>query len=132
MLKHVVDLQPGNAALYFQLASIERDEFGPPIQDAKARLSQKPGPLPDANLRRALQNQYGSLIEDAIANASRASELNGTSAAPLLLLSKMLRERALIRDTPEQYAADMHSAEQWRLQFLAVGGHAGDAERVDR
>ena len=35
----------------------------------------------------------------------------------------MLKERALLRDTQEQYTGDMRSAEQWRLQFLAVGGH---------
>ena len=63
------------------------------------------------------------MIREAIANAKRASELNGKSAKPLLLLSKILGERALIRDTPEQYAADVHSADQWRLQFLSVGGH---------
>ena len=122
LLKRVADLDPGNAAIYLRLANLERDEFAPAIQQAKARFKGA-GPIPDPNLRSELQKQYGGVIREAIANAKRASELNGKSAKPLLLLSKILGERALIRDTPEQYAADVHSADQWRLQFLSVGGH---------
>jgi tetratricopeptide (TPR) repeat protein len=128
LLRRVIDLEPGNAALYLRLANQERDEFAPAIQQAKQRSANDAGPLTDSNLRHALQKQYGNLIHDAIANAKRASELNGNYPNPLLLLSKILRERAIIRDTPEQYAADIHSAEQWRLQFLSVGGHIGQDE----
>jgi tetratricopeptide (TPR) repeat protein len=123
LLKRVLDLEPGKAGLYLRLANLERDEFGPAIQQAKARAGKESGPLSDLNARHALQKQYGGLLEDAITNAQRASELNSNSAKPLLLLSQMLKERALLRDTQEQYAGDMRSAEQWRLQFLAVGGH---------
>ena len=122
LLKRVADLDPGNAAIYLRLANLERDEFAPAIQQAKARFKGA-GPIPDPALRSELQKQYGGVIRDSIANAKRASELNGKSAKPLLLLSKILGERALIRDTPEQYAADVHSSDQWRLQFLSVGGH---------
>jgi tetratricopeptide (TPR) repeat protein len=127
-LKRVIDLKPSDAGLYFQLANLERDEFGPVIQQAKGRSAKTAGPLSDPEFRRALQSQYAELINDAIANAKRASELNGRSARPLLLLSKLLQDRAVIRDTTEQYTADMQSAEQWRLQFLSVGGHSGEGE----
>ena len=109
--------------MYFRLASLERDEFGPAIQQAKARFSANQGPLPDANLRHSLQQQYGGLIDDAIQNAQKASDMAAHSPKPLLLMSRLLRERALIRDTPEQYASDMHSAEDWQRQFLTAGGH---------
>jgi hypothetical protein len=123
LLKRMLDLEPGRAGLYLRLANLEQDEFGPAIQQAKARAGKEGGPISELNVRRALQKQYYGLIEDAIANAQRASELNSNSAKPLLLISQMLKERALLRDTQEQYTGDMRSAEQWRLQFLAVGGH---------
>lgn len=126
LLRRVTDLQPGNAEIFLQLANLERDQFGPAIQQAKAQASKTGGPIPDPNVRQGLQKQYGALIRQAIANAKQASDLNGKSARPLLLLSRILQERALIRDTQEQYAADMQSAQQWKLQFLAVGGHTGD------
>jgi tetratricopeptide (TPR) repeat protein len=127
-LKRVIDLKPGDAALYLQLANLERDEFGPVIQSAKARDGKNPGPVSDLNARRMLQQHFANLIDDAIANATRASELNGHSGRPLLLLSKLLRERALLRDTPEQYEGDIRSSEQLRLQFMATGGHTGESD----
>jgi tetratricopeptide (TPR) repeat protein len=126
LLRRVTDLQPGNGKIFLQLANLERDQFGPAIQQAKAQSGKTDGPIPDPNVRKTLQKQYGALIHQAIANAKQASDLNGKSARPLLLLSRILQERALIRDTQDQYAADMQSAQQWKLQFLAVGGHTGD------
>jgi tetratricopeptide (TPR) repeat protein len=126
LLQRVIDLQPGNAKIYLQLANLERDQFGPAIQQANAQAGKTGGPIPDPNVRQQLQKQYGTLIRQAIANAKQASSLNGKAASPLLLLSRILQERALIRDTQQQYAADMQSAQQWKLQFLAVGGHTGD------
>jgi hypothetical protein len=131
LLHRVTDLQPGNAEIYLQLANLERDQFSLAIQQAKAQAGKTGGPIPNPTVRQALQKQYGPLIEQAIANAKQASDLNGKSARPLLLLSRILQERALIRDTQDQYAADMQSAQQWKLQFLAVGGHTGD-EADDR
>ncbi len=123
LLKQVLALEPGKAGIYFRLASLERDEFGPAIEQAKARFSSSHGPLPDAELRHSLQHQYGSLVEDAIQNGQKASEMAAHSPQPLLLMSRLLRERALIRDTPEEYGSDMHSADDWQRQFLTAGGH---------
>jgi tetratricopeptide (TPR) repeat protein len=132
LLKRVIDLEPGDARLYLQLANLERDEFGPVIQQAKGRAGKQAGPIPDANLRGNLQQQYGTLINDAIANAKRASELNGKSTRPLLLISKLLEERALLRDTADQYTGDMQAAQQWRLQFLSAGGHPEDSRAAQQ
>lgn len=125
LLKKALALKLGNADLYLRLANLERDEFSPPIQEAKARFGNKAGPLADAQLRQSLQQQYGSLIDDAISNARKASEMNANSLRPLLLMSRLLKERALLRDTPDQYASDMHSAEDFYRQFLINGGHTG-------
>ncbi len=123
LLKQVIALEPGKPENFLQLASLERDEFGPAIQQAKAKSGANAGPIPDVNLHHSLQEQYGALIEDALANARKGSELNPNSPRALLLVSRILKERALIRDTPEQYSTDMHDAADWQRQFLAVGGH---------
>lgn len=125
LLRQALGLKPGNAALYLRLASLERDEFGPALQQAEARFGKNNGPIPEPGLRHALQQQYGSLIDNAIANAKQASALNANATGPLLLTARLLQQRALIRDTQEQYAADMHSAEDWKRQFLISGGHIG-------
>ena len=122
-LKQVISLNPSKPETYLQLANLERDEFGPAIQQAKARFAKTAGPISDANVRAALQRQYGALVDDAIRNAQQASNMNASAQRPLLLLARLFRERAVIRDTPDQYSADMHKAADWQRQFLAVGGH---------
>jgi tetratricopeptide (TPR) repeat protein len=132
LLKQVISLEPSELEIYLRLANLERDEFGPPMQEAKARFATTAGPIPDLEVRHDLQNRYRALVDDAITNALRASEMNGTAQRPLLLLARLFRERALIRDRQEQYAFDMQSANDWERQFIAVGGHIGNtANRND-
>lgn len=131
-LKQVLSLQPSDPKIYLRLASLENDEFGPVLRRAKTRFPKTNGPIPDPNLRRSLQQQYGAVIDDAIANAQQASQMNANWERPLLLLSRLFRERALIRDTQEEYAADMHTAANWHRQFLAVGGHTGNTSGTNQ
>jgi tetratricopeptide (TPR) repeat protein len=122
-LKRAIALNPSDPRIYLHVASLEHDEFGPVLQQARAHFSKTAGPIPDAALRRSLQQQYSALIDDAIHHALQASQMNANLQRPLLLLSRLFRERALIRDTQDEYSADMHTAADWRHQFLAVGGH---------
>jgi tetratricopeptide (TPR) repeat protein len=122
-LMQAINLEPSKPEVYLRLATMERDEFGPVLDQVKARYPKNAGPIPDANLRKDLQQRYLPIVNDAITNAQRASEMNANSQRPLLLLSKLFRQRALLRDTQEQYAADMHMAADWERQFLAAGGH---------
>jgi tetratricopeptide (TPR) repeat protein len=128
-LKQVISLDPSNRKAYLQLANMERDEFGPPIQQAQSRMGEKKGPLPNAQQRESLRRQYGALIDDAISNAQQATNMNGNDPRPLLLLSRIYRERAVLSDSPDQYSADMRKAQDWQQQFLAVGGHLGSGAR---
>ncbi len=128
MLKRVVALEPGRADLYLKLATLERDEFGPAIEQAKAMFSKNKGPIPVGHVRRDLQDRYGGLMDDAISNAETAAKLDGHAAKPLLLVARLLRQRAVIRDTQQDYAADLHTADDWEAQFLAVGGHLEQGE----
>ncbi|HZQ56080.1 MAG TPA: tetratricopeptide repeat protein [Bryobacteraceae bacterium] len=122
-LTQAISLDPSKPEVYLRLATMERDEFGPVLDQVKARYPNSAGPIPDVALRKDLQQRYLQLVDDAIANAQRASEMNANSQRPLLLLSKLFRQRALLRDTQEQYAMDMHTAADWERQFMAAGGH---------
>src|SRR3954464_13928908 len=84
-----------------------------PIQEGRARFRKVAGPIPDPVLRRHVMTRSGT--------AQHASEMNARAQRPILLLSRLLRERALIRDTKDQYARDMQSAKVWEQQFLEIG-----------
>lgn len=126
-LKRVLSLAPPKPETYLRLANLEHDQFGPPLQEARARFPKNAGPIPDAALRRSLRQTYGPSIDDSISNAQQASAANARFQRPLLLLSRLFRERALLGDTQDQYVADMQSAKNWEQQFLAVGGHLDSA-----
>jgi len=54
--------------------------------------------------------------------------MNANSPKPLLLMWRLLQERALIRDTLDEYTSDMHEAEDWQRQFLSTGSHTAAPE----
>ena len=128
LLKRAVALEPGRADLYLQLASLERDQFSPALQKARAQSNKTNGPISDVDYRRELKQQYGSLIDDAISNVRSASEMDSHLTKSFLLMARLLRERALIRETQQDYSVDMHSADDWLRQFLAAGGHLDQSE----
>ncbi len=128
-LKRAVGIESNRADLYLKLATVERDQFSPALQKARAQSGKTAGPIADVDLRRELSGQYGALLDDAINNAKTATDLDGHSTKAFLLMSRLLRERAAIRDTPQDYSLDMHSAEDWRRQFLAAGGHLDQGEQ---
>lgn len=122
-LQRAVGLDSNRPELYMKLAIVERDQFGPAVQKARARSAKTDGPIADVDLRRELSQQYGALLEDAISNVKTAAALDGHATRPLLLMARLLRERAAIRETQQDYSLDMHSADDWQRQFLAAGGH---------
>lgn len=127
-LKRAIAIESSQAGLYLQLASVERDQFGPAIQKAKAESKRANGPIPDKDWRRELQQKYGALVDDAISNAHSAADFDPPSTRALILMARLLRERAQIRDTQQDYEADMQSASDWQRQFLAAGGHLDEWE----
>jgi tetratricopeptide (TPR) repeat protein len=132
LLKKVIALAPGRAEYYLRLAHLERDEFGPALQSVKARGSTPSGPIPDASVRHSLQQQYGALVDEAVSYARQAVEMSVSPTRSLLLLSRLLRERALLRETSEQSSADWHAAEDYWRQFLAAGGHVDSRDMTGR
>lgn len=124
LLKQLLAKDPGKPGAYLAPANLERDEFSPALQQAKSRSGKNSGPLADAETRHALRQQYGEVINDAIASAQKAAEMDPDATQPLLLMSRLLQERALIRETEDEYTSDMHTAEDWHRQFLSAGNHA--------
>jgi hypothetical protein len=75
-------------------------------------------------------------MEGAVSNARKAAEMSARAQKPLILMTRLLHERALLRDTPEQYTSDLQLAEDYLRQFVAAGGNLDSREarevRMDR
>jgi hypothetical protein len=89
---------------------------------ARASLGMKPqdpGPLPEP-VRGELKARYSSMIDEGIANLDRALVLDPNYADAMAYVNLLIRERADLRDTRVEYAADVAVADAWVQKNLNV------------
>jgi hypothetical protein len=71
-----------------------------------------PGPIPNAAARQDLRARYWNTLETGIANLQKTLELNPRYSDATAYLNLIIRERADLRDTPEEYCRDIAEADQ--------------------
>jgi TonB family protein len=72
-----------------------------------------PGPLPDTAEKDDLIKNYGSVADEGIVQLRRAIELDPNFADAMFYLNLLIRDRATLRETPEEYERDIKEAEIW-------------------
>jgi hypothetical protein len=133
--KRLAALDPMNKEAPYSMGVIAWSKWYPALMRARANLNMKPqdpGPLPDAAVRQQLKAQYSSLIEEGIANLDRALAIDPQYDDAMAYKNLLIRERADLRDTNEEYLADVAVADQWvqkaldtkKLKASASGGFA--------
>jgi len=119
--KRVVEIDPQNKLSFYSLGVIGWRKFYPELMQARERLGMKPedpGPLPDANARVDLMNRFGSLLNESIRSLERALEIDPQYDEAMAYMNLLVRERADLRDTPEEYARDIRTADEWVQKTL--------------
>jgi tetratricopeptide (TPR) repeat protein len=119
----VLSADPRNRDAYYSLGAIDWMKWYPNLMNARAKLGMKPedpGPLTDAATRLDLRMKYGPTIEDGIANLSKALEIDPSYSDAMAYMNLLIRERADIRDSAEEYRSDIKEAEQWVQRALAA------------
>lgn len=87
-----------------------------------------PGPLTNAAVRRELRSKYWPVIEDGITVLKKAIDIDPSYESPMGYLNLLYRERAELRDTPEEYREDIGKADEWLQKALDIARHkAGSA-----
>jgi TPR repeat/Tetratricopeptide repeat len=127
----LVAVEPNNADAYYSLGFIAWSKWYPAYQAARASAGLKPddpGPIPDQVVKQDLRRRWGSVIEDGIANLQRTLELNPRHEDAMSYIGLLIRERADLRDTKEEWRQDVAMADQWNqsaLETKRAGGGAG-------
>jgi TonB family protein len=123
-----------NKEAFYSMGVIAWAKWYPAVSAARANLNMKPpdpGPLPDAAVRQQLKAQYSSLIEEGIANLDRALAIDPQYDDAMAYKNLLIRERADLRDTKEEWSADVAVADQWVQKALETkklkAGSAGFA-----
>jgi hypothetical protein len=126
----LIAADPRNADAYYSLGFTAWSKWFPAYQAARASAALKPddqGPIPDEAVKQDLRSRWGSVVEDGIANLQKTLELNPRYEDAMSYISLLIRERADLRDTKEEWRQDIALADQWlqKRETKKAGGGAG-------
>jgi tetratricopeptide (TPR) repeat protein len=127
----LIAIEPNNADAYYSLGFIAWSKWFPAYQQARPHASLKPGdpgPIPDLAVKQDLQGRWGPVIEDGIAHFQKALELNPRYQDAMSYMNLLIRERADLRDSKDEWRQDIALADQWlqkALETKKAGGGAG-------
>jgi TonB family protein len=120
--KRLATVSPTNKEAPYSMGVIAWAKWYPALMTARASLNMKPedpGPLPAAQ-RQSLKAQYDALLEEGIENLNRALLIDPNYSDAMAYMNLLIRERADLRDTKAEYAADVAVADSWVQKALAA------------
>jgi tetratricopeptide (TPR) repeat protein len=116
-----IEADPKNKTAYYSLGVIDWGKWYPALMAARAKLGMRPedpGPLKDKKVREELQAKYGSVIQDGIDNLQKALQIDPEYDEAMAYMNLLVRERADLADTPQQYQEDIKTADNWVQKTL--------------
>lgn len=119
--QRVVAVDPRNKAAYYSLGVIDWVKWYAGWMRARADLGmrpEQPGPISNMAVRQDLRARYSSIIADGIANLEKALEIDPQYDDAMAYINLLMRERADLRDTPQEYQRDVEMADQWVQKAL--------------
>lgn len=117
----LIAADPQNKEGFYSLAVIDWVKWYAAWNKARLDLGLKPeepGPLKDKKVKADLQMQYSAVIEDGIKNLQKALDIDPNYDDAMAYMNLLIRERADLDDTPEQYKADIDTADKWVQKAL--------------
>jgi tetratricopeptide (TPR) repeat protein len=112
---------PTDADAYYTLGMLTWQQFYPVLTKTRTALGMKldeEGRLTSAPARKSLHVQFSSFIEDGITNLKKAVALNPDYDDAMAYINLLIRERGQLRETDEEYRADVALAELWVQRAL--------------
>jgi Tfp pilus assembly protein PilF len=119
--KKSLQLNPNDKEAYYTLGVIAWSKWYPIYGTARAKLSMRPedpGPIKDKKVKEELKTQYLPLVNDGIQNLQKALEIDKEYDDAMAYMNLLVRERADLDDTPEQYQKDIEVANNWIQKTL--------------
>jgi TonB family protein len=113
--KRLAAVDPMNKEAPYSMGVITWTKWYPALITTRAKLQMlpaDPGPLP-APEREELKAKYSTMLDEGIANLDRALQIDPQYADAMAYINLLIRERADLRETKEEYAADIAVADEW-------------------
>jgi tetratricopeptide (TPR) repeat protein len=117
----VVD--PQNADAYYSLGFIAWSKWYPAYGTARAALGMKqedPGPIKDKKVKEELKAKYGPIIESGLQSLDKALGINPEYDDAMAYENLLVRERADLADSKDDYEKQIKIADNWVEKALAT------------
>lgn len=119
--KQVADADPKNKDAYYWLGVIAWAKWYPALMTARANLrmrAEDPGPIKDKKVKEELRAQYMPMVDEGIANLNKALDIDHEYEDAMSYLNLLIRERADLLDTKEEYEKQIAVADGWVQKAL--------------
>jgi tetratricopeptide (TPR) repeat protein len=125
--KKVIAADPKNKEAYYTLGVIAWTKFVPSWREARALQGlrpEDPGPLKepknkkDPDTKAEMKAKFWQPLTDGIEDEKKALQIDPDYENAMAYMNLLLRYRADLQDTKEQYAADAKEADEWVQKAL--------------
>jgi Tfp pilus assembly protein PilF len=117
----LIAADPQNKEGFYSLAVIDWVKWYAAWMKSRADLGMKPeepGPIKDKKVKADLKDQYSAVIEDGIKNLQKALDIDPNYDDAMAYMNLLIRERADLDESPEQYKKDVETADGWVQKAL--------------
>jgi Tfp pilus assembly protein PilF len=116
-------VEPNNADTYYSLGFIAWSKWYPSYGTARASLGMSqdaPGPIKDKKVKEELKGQYLNVINYGLQNLDKALQINPQYDDAMAYENLLIRERADLLDSKEEYEKEIKIADEWVQKALAT------------
>ncbi len=116
-------IDSNNPVPFYSLGFIAWSKWYPAYGTARAKLGMKqedPGPIKDKKVKEELKAQYGPVIDAGLQALDKALQIDPEYDDAMAYENLLIRERADLMDTKDQYEKQIQIADDWVQKALAT------------
>jgi len=116
-----IEVDPKEKEAYYTLGVIAYQKWTPAVNLARSNLRMRPedpGPLKDKKVKEELKTQYAAIVDDGMQNLNKALEIDPEYDDAMAYLNLLIRGRADLLDSPDEYKKQQEIADGWLQKAL--------------
>jgi tetratricopeptide (TPR) repeat protein len=119
----LVAVEPSNADAYYSMGFIAWSKWYPVYGNARINAGMKPedpGPLKDKKVKEELKQKWSPVIDGGLAALDKALQINPEYDDAMAYENLLIREKADLADSKEEYEKQIKVADDWVQKALAT------------
>ena len=116
-----IEVDPKEKEAYYTLGVIAYNKFRPALNLSRSNLRMRPedpGPIKDKKAKEELTMQYGGIVDEGMQDLNKALEIDPEYEDSMVYLELLMRERADLLDSQDEYKKQVEVADGWLQKAL--------------